>query len=186
MEPALRLEPFTAAHLPRFAALAEDPDVLRFTRFPDPPEAAFPARWLARYEAGRRDGTKEAFAVLDPRSGELVGLALAVEIDRAAGAAELGYLVGPAARGRGIATEALRRLTRWAREHEGLQALTLIINAENAGSRKVAERAGYVLARVDRDAEVKPGRRGDLMVYELPSDASGAPQASTSSGGGTL
>ncbi len=29
-------------------------------------------------------------------------------------------------------------------------ASALIIDAENAGSRKVAERAGYVLARVDR------------------------------------
>ncbi|HWI71896.1 MAG TPA: GNAT family N-acetyltransferase, partial [Baekduia sp.] len=76
MEPALRLELFTAAHLPEFAVLARDPDVLRFTRFPDPPEAAFPAQWLARYEAGRRDGTKEAFAILDPDSA-LVGVALA-------------------------------------------------------------------------------------------------------------
>ena len=186
MEPVLRLERFTAAHLPELAVLARDPDVLRFTRFPDPPEPAFPAQWLARYEAGRATGTKEAFAIVDPGDGGLIGLALAVEIDRAAAAAELGYLVGPAARGRGIATEALRRLTRWVREDEGLTALTLIIDAENTGSQKVAERAGYALARVDRDAELKPGRRGDLMVYELPSDASGAPQASTSSGGGTL
>jgi RimJ/RimL family protein N-acetyltransferase len=191
MEPVLRLELFTAAHLPEFAVLARDPDVLRFTRFPDPPQDAFPEQWLARYEAGRRNGTKEAFAILGPKDEpELLGVALAVEIDRAARAAELGYLTGPAARGRGIATEALRQLTRWARDEQGLQELTLIIDAENAGSRKVAERAGYALVRIDRDAELKPGRRGDLVVYELgaeaASDASGAPQASTSSGGGTL
>jgi RimJ/RimL family protein N-acetyltransferase len=135
MDTALRLELFTAAHLPELAVLARDPDVLRFTRFPDPPEDAFPAQWLARYEAGRRDGTKEAFAILGPEGDDtLLGLALAVEIDRAAGAAELGYLVGPAARGRGLATEALRRLTRWARDDEGLTALTLIIDAGNAAS----------------------------------------------------
>jgi RimJ/RimL family protein N-acetyltransferase len=191
MTPVLRLEPFTAAHLPEFTVLARDPDVLRFTRFPDPPQDAFPAQWLARYEAGREDGTKEAFAILGAGGGSaLLGVALAVEIDRAARAAELGYLTGPAARGRGIATEALRQLTRWARDEQGLQQLTLIIDAENAGSRKVAERAGYALVRVDRDAEIKPGRRGDLVVYELPADAaseaSGAPQALRSSGGGTL
>jgi RimJ/RimL family protein N-acetyltransferase len=191
MEPVLRLEPFTAAHLPEFTVLARDPDVLRFTRFPYPPQDAFPAQWLARYEAGRADGTKEAFAILGADGGSaLLGVALAVEIDRAARAAELGYLTGPAARGRGIATAALRQLTRWARDEQGLPQLTLIIDAENAGSRKVAERAGYALVRVDRDAELKPGRRGDLVVYELPADAaseaSGAPQASTSSGGGTL
>jgi RimJ/RimL family protein N-acetyltransferase len=191
MKSVLRLEPFTAGHLPEFTVLARDPDVLRFTRFPDPPQDAFPAQWLARYEAGREDGTKEAFAILGADGGsELLGVALAVEIDRAARAVELGYLTGPGARGRGIATEALRQLTRWARDEQRLQQLTLIIDAENAGSRKVAERAGYALVRVDRDAELKPGRRGDLMVYELPADAaseaSGAPQAARSSGGGTL
>ena len=187
MPPAVRLVPFTAAHLPAFAALAGDPDVLAYTRFPDPPEPAFPAQWLARYESGRRDGTKEAFAV-EGEDGALLGLALAVEIDPAAGAAELGYLVAPAARGRGIATAALRALTAWARDERGLRTITLLIDARNEASQKVAERSGYALTRVDRDAELRPGRRGDLMVYELAgtSDASGAPQASRSSGGGTL
>jgi RimJ/RimL family protein N-acetyltransferase len=187
VEPAVRLVPFAAAHLPAFAALTDDPDILRFTRFPDPPEDAFPEQWLERYEAGRRNGTKEAFAVLDADDA-FVGLALAVEIERAAGAAELGYLVAPEARGRGIATAALALLTAWARDEQGLTALTLIIDARNAGSRTVAERSGYVLARIDHDAELRPGRRGDLMVYELAgtSAASGAPQASRSSGGGTL
>jgi RimJ/RimL family protein N-acetyltransferase len=187
VEPAVRLLPFAAAHLPAFAALTSDPDILRFTRFPDPPEPDFPTEWLARYEAGRRNGTKEAFAVLDSDDA-FVGLALAVEIERAADAAELGYLVAPEARGRGIATAALRLLTAWARDEQGLTALTLIIDSRNAGSRTVAERAGYALARIDHDAELRPGRRGDLMVYELAgtSEASGAPQASRSSGGGTL
>ena len=89
MTPVLRLEPFTAAHLPAFTVLARDPDVLRFTRFPDPPQDAFPVQWLARYEAGRADGTKEAFAILGADGEpELLGVALAVEIDRAARAAE--------------------------------------------------------------------------------------------------
>ncbi|MCW2982809.1 MAG: GCN5-related N-acetyltransferase [Conexibacter sp.] len=191
MEPALRLVPFTAAHLGALAALAEDPDTLRFTRFPDPPQPGFPAEWLARYEEGRRAGTREAFAILDADAdahagAELLGLALAVDIDRAGAEAELGYVVAPAARGRGVATAALRALTRWAFEDQDLARATLIIDAQNAGSQKVAERCGYALERVDRDAEVKPGRRSDLLVYARSSAASGAPQASRSSGGGIL
>jgi RimJ/RimL family protein N-acetyltransferase len=192
MEPALRLVPFTAAHLDAFAALADDPDTLRFTRFPDPPEPGFPAEWLARYEQGRRAGTREAFAIVDADAAgdaagaPFLGLALAVDIDRAGAEAELGYVVAPAARGRGIATAALRALTRWAFEDQDLARATLIIDVANAGSQKVAERCGYALERVDRDAEVKPGRRADLLVYALSSAASGAPQASRSSGGGIL
>jgi RimJ/RimL family protein N-acetyltransferase len=63
MDPAVRLVPFTAAHLDDFAALAQDADVRRYTRFPDPPQRSFPRTWLARYEEGRRDGTREAFAI---------------------------------------------------------------------------------------------------------------------------
>jgi RimJ/RimL family protein N-acetyltransferase len=184
MEPAVRLVPFTAAHLEAFTPMTTDPDVLRFTRFPDPPEPGFPRQWLARYDEGRADGTKEAFAILDD-GDELLGVALAVDVDRASGEAELGYLVAPAARGRGVASAAVARLTRWALD-EGLTRLVLLIAADNVGSRKVAERCGYALERVDRDAELRPGRRGDLCVYVRSSDASGAPQDSRSSGGGTL
>lgn len=185
MPTAVRLVPFTAAHLEAFAPMTTDPDVLRYTRFPDPPEPGFPRQWLARYDAGRADGTKEAFAILDAGDDALLGVALAVEIDRAAGAAELGYLVAPEARGRGVATAAVRRLTRWALG-EGLTDLTLLIAAGNAGSRAVAQRSGYVLERIEDDAELRPGRRGALAVYVFSSDASGAPHDSRSSGGGTL
>jgi RimJ/RimL family protein N-acetyltransferase len=169
--PAIRLEPFTAAHLDAFRPLTTDPDVLRFTRFPDPPEDDFPETWLARYDAGRADGTKEAFAIVGA-DGEFLGVALAVEIDREASEAELGYLTAPAARGRGIATEAVRRLTRWALEEQGLERVTLIIDSANAGSRKVAERAGYTVDGILRNAYVKPGIRADTYVYSrLRTDA---------------
>jgi RimJ/RimL family protein N-acetyltransferase len=164
MDRDVRLEPFAPAHLDAFAAITGDPDVLRYTRFPDPPQSAFPARWLARYEDGRRDGTKEAFAVLDA-AGAFCGVALAVEIDRAAAEAELGYLTVPAARGRGIATAALARLTRWALDDQALERVTLIIDSGNLGSRRVAERCGYVLDGVLRNAYVKPGIRADTMIY---------------------
>jgi RimJ/RimL family protein N-acetyltransferase len=187
MDPAPRLEPFTAAHLAAFAPLTEDPDVLRFTRFPDPPQAGFPEAWLARYEQGRRDGTKEAFAVLDPADGTLLGVALAVEVDRARGWAELGYLVAPQARGRGVAVAALRALTAWAfSPRQRLSRAELVIDVDNVASRRVAERAGYALARIEADVELRPGRISDTAIYALTSAESGAPQASRSSGGGTL
>src|SRR5918911_808953 len=99
----VRLELLGEEHLDAVAAIVSDPDVLRFTLVPVPPPTDFPARWLRTYEAGRRDGTREAFAGVDG-DGRLVGLALAFGIDRAAREAELGYLVAPDARGRGVGT----------------------------------------------------------------------------------
>jgi RimJ/RimL family protein N-acetyltransferase len=166
MEPDVRLVVFTAAHLGDFAALARDRQVRRYTRFPDPPQSTFPRRWLARYEAGRREGTRQAFAIEDG-DGTFLGLALAVAIDREAAEAELGYTVTPAARGRGIATAAVAALTRWALDEERLQRLTLVIEVSNVASVRVAERCGYVLEDVQRNAYVKPGRHADTAVYAL-------------------
>src|SRR5215470_4411606 len=99
--------------------MLHDPDIVRFTRVPDDAPPGFAREWLGRYRRGRRDGSREAFAVVDG-DGRLVGLALAPQIDRAAREAELGYLVAPSARGRGYATELLRLLTDWAFEQAGV------------------------------------------------------------------
>jgi RimJ/RimL family protein N-acetyltransferase len=167
MEPDVRLVAFSADHLADFALLAQDAEVRRFTRFPDPPQRDFPQRWLERYEQGRRDGTREAFAVQDG-DGTFLGLALAVAIDREAGEAELGYTVAPAARGRGVGTAAVAALTRWAFDEQELERLTLLIEVANVASTRLAERCGYVLEDVRRNAYVKAGpptRRGDTAVY---------------------
>ena len=98
----MRLELLSERHLDDVAALLDDPDVLRFTRIPEPPPADFARTWLARYESSRLDGTAEAFAALDD-DGTFLGLALAPQIERESGEVELGYITAPAARGRGVA-----------------------------------------------------------------------------------
>ena len=110
---AIRLEPLGASHLRAIATLADDEAVQRFTRMPVAPSAAELDEWLARYTEGRREGSRAGFAILQGGGGFL-GLAVAPRIDREAREAELGYVVVPDARGRGVATEALRLLTAWA------------------------------------------------------------------------
>src|SRR4051794_11444226 len=126
----MHLELLAERHLDAVAALLEDPDVLRFTRVPDPPPAGFERAWLERYEDARRDGSGEAFAALDD-DGTFLGLALAAEIEQESGEVELGYVVAPAARGRGVATAILRELTDWALGTVGAQRIVLIIDVEN-------------------------------------------------------
>jgi RimJ/RimL family protein N-acetyltransferase len=169
MQP-VRLELLNAAHLGAVAAMLSDPDVLRFTRVPDPTPDDFPREWLATYETGRRDGTREAFAALDG-GGRFVGLGLVFGIDRTEGEAELGYIVAPQARGRGLGTAILRALTDWAFAETGVQRLQLFVDVENPASLRVAERSGYVREGVMRSVHVKNGRRIDAVVLSrLPTD----------------
>jgi RimJ/RimL family protein N-acetyltransferase len=166
----VRLVPFGEEHLDAVRALLEDAEVLRFTRIPEPPPEEFPCQWLERYRRGRRDGSGEGFAAVDG-SDRFVGLALAPTIDRDGGEVELGYIVAADARGRGVATEMLRQLTRWAFEEAGAQRIVLVINTDNPASERVAERCGYVREGVMRSIHLKQGVRVDAAIWSrLPSD----------------
>jgi RimJ/RimL family protein N-acetyltransferase len=147
--------------------LADD-DVIRFTRVPEPVPPDFASTWLAWYEEGRREQTREAFAIVE--DGSFLGLALAPRIDREEQTIELGYVVAPAARGRGVATEALRLLTEWALAENALR-VELWIDVVNQASKRVAGRCGYVREGVLRSIYFKKDRRHDFEIWSrLPSD----------------
>jgi RimJ/RimL family protein N-acetyltransferase len=167
----IRLEPVTAEHLPLLRSLVADPAVQRFTRIPVPPPTGFPAQWLSTYLVGRQEGTRIGFAVVEHETGEQLGMAVAPTIEPEAATAELGYVVAPKARGRGVATVALGLLTDWALSELGLERLELRISVDNVASKRVAERCGYVREGVLRSLYVKDGLREDTEVWSrLPSD----------------
>jgi RimJ/RimL family protein N-acetyltransferase len=142
-----------------------DPDVVRFTRIPEPVPPGFAASWLASYEEARRDGMREAFAIVDDDGGGFLGIAVAPRIERETRTAELGYVVAPAARGRGVATEALQRMTEWAFAELGMERLELLISVDNPASKRVAERSGYAREGVLRSLWFKQDRREDTEIW---------------------
>jgi RimJ/RimL family protein N-acetyltransferase len=168
---AVALEPLTSAHAAALETLVTDPDVLRFTRVPDPPPPGFVGTWLDAYEEGRRQRTREVFAIVDREGGQFLGVAAVPAIDHAARTAELGYVVVAEARGRGVATETLRLLTEWAFAELGMERLELLISVENEGSKRVAARCGYVREGVLRSHYFKGDVREDTEIWSrLPSD----------------
>jgi [ribosomal protein S5]-alanine N-acetyltransferase len=168
--PALRFEPIGPRHLDAMAAAVVDGDVLRYTGFPDPPDPAFPAAWIARYVRGREAGERAAFAALDAADGTFLGSGMAPRIDAGGREMELGYLVVAAARNRGVGTAILHWLTGWAFA-EGMLRLELRISPDNVGSQRVAEACGYVREGVLRSLHFKGDLREDTIIYSrLPSD----------------
>ena len=167
----MKLEPLGAEHLPGLTALTADAEAVRFTRLPEPVPDGFAESWLARYERGREDGTGYGFAALDDEGGFL-GVGLAPHVDSETREVELGYIVARDARGRGVATEMVRQLTRWAFDELGALRVYLLIDVENVASLRVAERCGYTHEGVMRSVYLKPGApRVDQAVWSrLPSD----------------
>jgi RimJ/RimL family protein N-acetyltransferase len=164
---AVRLEPLTLMDVDDMGALADDPEVARFTYVPVPLPEDFGRQWVERYVSGWKEGTLAGFAVRPSRGEEFLGFAAVVRFDVDGREGELGFIVAPAARGRGVASRALILLSRWALGPVGLERVELRIDAENAGSLRVAERAGFLREGVLRSVHLKQGIRIDQAVYSL-------------------
>jgi RimJ/RimL family protein N-acetyltransferase len=160
----IRLVPLTSAHEAGVAALVLDADVRRNTRVPTDAQPEFAATWLARYEEGWRDGSRAGFAI-ETLDSEFLGLGMFVRLEQEGRQAEIGYVVGPAARGRGVATRALRLLTEWGFADLGLERIELWIDTANLASERVAEHAGYVREGVMRSYWFKEDIRRDFGIW---------------------
>ena len=81
--------------------------------------------------------------------------------------AEVGYWLGQACWGRGVATEALVLFTRHAFTELGLLRLFALPLADNVASIRVLEKAGYMAEGVLRSSCVKFGQPRDQAIYAM-------------------
>jgi RimJ/RimL family protein N-acetyltransferase len=120
---------------------------------------------IARWIDGRAAGSPMfAYALREP-SGRLVG---GCELRmRSADGANLSYWLFPAFRGRGYAVRAVAMLCRAAASVEGLRWLKARIAPDNASSRRVAEKAGFVAAGMVEE-KAWTGVTSLMMLYVRP------------------
>jgi ribosomal-protein-alanine N-acetyltransferase len=84
--------------------------------------------------------------------------------------AEVGYWLGEEHWGHGIVTEALQMLTRYLLSETHLLRLFALPLADNAGSVRVLEKAGYEREGLLRASCVKYGERRDQLLYARIND----------------
>jgi len=83
--------------------------------------------------------------------------------------AEIGYWAHPDARGRGVLTEATRRVTAWAEESGLVDSLLIRAAAGNTASARVATAAGYrEVGVLPRCEPLGDGTTADLVLYARP------------------
>ena len=83
------------------------------------------------------------------------------------GQIEVGFSVARGWQGRGIATEALKKVLEYLTENEGISRVTAWCAAENIGSCKVLEKAGMKHVRTEKDGLEVCGATYDKMNYEF-------------------
>jgi RimJ/RimL family protein N-acetyltransferase len=162
------LRPWSDADIPSLVRHADDPAVARFLRdrFPQPYTADDGRRWIA---INRTIVPATAFAiVVEGAACGGVGITPGSDVERAG--AEIGYWLGQAYWGRGIATEALALMSDYAFATFPVLRLWAVVFEGNPASERVLEKAGYACEGVLRQAAIKDGRVFDLTMFALLRD----------------
>ena len=167
----LTLRPFHETDIAWVYEVSQDPAIQRnlpevFTPYRMEHAAHFVRQQtMAAWDEGRR----AEFCVAEAATGTRLGRAGLDLRPHEPGAAEVGYWMAPAARGRGVATAAVRALCRWAFAQPDL-ALDLIewrCEVGNVASRRVAEKAGFLMEGTLRARLRHRATRADAWVGSL-------------------
>jgi RimJ/RimL family protein N-acetyltransferase len=153
------LRPFVDADVPAIVAACQDPEIPRWTSVPSP----YTEEDARSFLAGAPN--VHSYAVVDAADDRLLGCAGYQLLNHSR--ATFGYWVAREARGRGVASRALRLLSRWALREHGLARVQLIVEPENVASIRVAENAGFQREALLRSYIELHGRRRDVYVYAL-------------------
>lgn len=169
----VRLRPYRESDAERIVEACTDPTLrhwLGATSLPSTLPQAHATIANAAWRAA--NGQSCVWAVTGKESDELLGNLTLMDL-RGTGwndAAELGYWLHPAARGRGLMAAAVRAAVEFAFGSEGLdrRRLSCYTAAGNERSRRIAEGAGFTQFGSQRAAErLGDGTYDDLIGYEL-------------------
>jgi RimJ/RimL family protein N-acetyltransferase len=153
------------ADVPALTALMDDPEIARWTRAPAPYEERHAIEWMATHSTLMRRRSELPLAITAAEGGELLGsIALRFPED---GRGEFGYLLGAAARGRSVATRALRLYASWAFDALGIERLEVLVQPDNEASLALAERVGFRREGVLRSYTAIRGQRADMVVLGM-------------------
>ena len=158
------LRPWRPDDAPAVFSACQDPLIARFIPVPQPYTEDVARTFV---EVRRHDWATEderSFAIVDPATGALLG---AIARHGPFGhRATFGYWLAPQARGRGVATRALRLIVDWTIDTTDVIRLDLYTDLENEASGRVAERAGFVREGVRRAWDLdREGRPCDVIFY---------------------
>ena len=159
----IRLRPPEAGDAAAVAAAVQDPDIPRFTMVPSPYTVADAVAYIERSAASWRSG--DAAPLRDRRRrGRRRSSDPSGSTTSPPPTPHVGYWVAASARGRGVATRALRLVARWALEDLGFDRLELYTFVENHRSQRVASRAGFTCQGVQSLVD-HPSGRDELVLF---------------------
>jgi RimJ/RimL family protein N-acetyltransferase len=166
----VRLRPFHAGDVERIVEACSDPETSYWlASMPRPYRHGSAVAYLESIAELAARGVGVAWCITDPEEDRCLGSISLNGLGGYAKRAEIGYWAHPDGRGRGVVAEAVRLVTRHARDSGLATSLLIRCAAGNAASRRVAERAGYREVGIQPASEpLRDGQLADLVLYSSP------------------
>lgn len=161
-----QLRPPAATEAADALAMLHDPDTARWNPAPRVVDLGSAREWCER-GGDWSDGTHATFSVLEATTGRYAGNVSLWRVDLTdQRSAAIGYRTAPWARGGGVATAGVGAVTRWAIGALGIERIELPHAVLNPASCRVAEKTGYLLEGVLRQAfRAEDGTRYDEHLH---------------------
>ena len=163
------LRPWRLEDVAAVASACLDPEIERWLALVPQPYTEDHAR-LYIQDCIEAPENRRPFAITDATTGDVIG-SIDMHINRLL-IGHVGYWVASEARGRGVAPDALRALSKWAIDDLGLGRIELVTDPDNIASQRVAEKAGFQREGVLRSMLLNRdgSRRDGVMFSVLPGE----------------
>ncbi len=164
---ACRLRPWQLSDKPALVKHANNPRIWRNLRdaFPHPYTDADAEAFIA----GANSGPDWAYAIeVNGEAAGAIGIHPRQDVERYS--AEMGYWLGEAFWGRGLATAAVQTLSQYVLRNTEIFRIYAYVYAWNPASMRVLEKAGFEREAVLRRSVLKDGVVLDRVLYALTRD----------------
>ncbi len=161
---------------------ASDEEVTRYLTWPPHSAVSVTGQLLDMWIAGYEDGGFFNWAMELKENGSVIGNISVVRLDEAIDAAEIGYCMGMAFRGRGLMPEALRAVTAYLFESAGMHRVWAGHDVNNPASGRVMAKAGMKKEGVLRGFGRNNQGICDMAVYSILRDEYSIPPRGAAGG----
>lgn len=165
--PRLRLRPYEPRDVDDLFAMQSDPVVMRYWSYPPWTERAQAEAKLDEIATAMGRGEACPWAVADRSTDRLLGTCALFALVRDHARCELGYALTRAAQGRGLATEAVRRVLEYAFDVLRMERVEADVDPRNAASVRLLERVGFRREGLLRARWRVSGEVQDAFFYGL-------------------
>ncbi|KHA58989.1 acetyltransferase [Vibrio variabilis] len=148
-----------------FERLHQDEEVIKYA-FDKPSKEEIRARFNSRLPLWRWGSQHWLCLVIkDKATGNTVGVTGLCHSETKTECVEVGYLLLPEFHGKGMGTESLLALVKYAKQHFPIETFNAIVTDGNIASCKVLEKVGFQLKEREPNAYTIGGIEYDDLIY---------------------